>query len=78
MKAILATRCGCQQVMNVRSPPPPKLLLPLHPPGQWGVYSFNPEAPSNPPDPVDPLHTRTFILTEQTRSPLDDAYYAEE
>lgn len=78
MKAILATRCRCQQTMDVRYPPPPKLLLPLHPRGQWGVYSFDPEKPGLPPDAVNPLETRTFILTEQPRSPRDDAYYAED
>ena len=79
MKAILATRCGCQQAMEIRWPPPPKILLPLKKPREWGVYSLDPKAPClPPPDVSNPCEIRTFALTDQPRSPSQEADYAEE
>lgn len=62
----------------MRYPAPPKVLLPLGPPKRWGTYSFDPDVPGFPPDAVNPVRTRTFVLTEQPCSPSNTAYYAEE
>ena len=82
MKAILATRCGCQQAYEVSYPPPPEIWLPLHPKREWGVESFDPDGEFRtvPRTPHNPVQTRRFVLSSEERvaTPGDTAYYAED
>ncbi len=78
MKAILATRCGCQQTYTVSYPPPPEIRLPLDMAGEWSVRSFDPDMPVLPVDPVSVVESRRFILTDRVAlSPRYTAHYAE-
>lgn len=80
MKAILATRCGCQQTYMISYPPPPRIMLPLHKRREWRVASVDPDMAALPIDPTSPLETREFVLTDPA-SPLprpnEIAHYAE-
>lgn len=81
MKAIFATRCGCQQAYEIPYPPPPEIVLPLHPKRKWGVNWLDPDVAMFPPaTPTDPVETRRFVLdcTLGSRQPSGEAYYAED
>jgi hypothetical protein len=80
VKAIFATRCGCQQAFEVPYPPPPEVLLPLGPKREWSVYSPDADVSALPATPPNPVETRRFVLKsmERRRTPSDEAYYAEE
>jgi hypothetical protein len=77
MKAILATRCGCQQTYVISYPPPPKIMLPLHESREWAVKAFDPAHAVLPADPVSPVEVREFVLVGRPLSPNDTAHYAE-
>jgi len=80
VKAILATRCGCQQTYIISYPPPHSIMLPLHERREWAVVSFSSDTSALPRDPVSPLETREFVLVNPKAPlprPTDIAYYAE-
>jgi hypothetical protein len=71
MRARLITRCGCERVIQVTSPPPPTIVLPLRPPrfNEGGVRPWlSAEAPQQYNPAVDLLDTREFKLSVESHS----------
>ncbi len=80
MKAVLSTRCGCQQTFVVSWPPPPVIVLPLGLSGMFATYATASDEVAVcmvPPSPTSALETRRFELDGNPKSPQEKAYYAE-